>query len=219
MKQTILDRILKCRIIVVVRCIKGERLISMGQSLLLGGIDCVEITFDPSGSQSIRDTAAQISLLTTHFGDALCVGAGTVTTREQAEIAASAGAKYIVSPGTIPQVMETAKQHDLVCIPGAMTPTEIFAAKNAGGDIVKLFPASFVGTEYMDAVLPLIGDIPVMASGGISVWNLRAFLDAGCAAVAIGGKLTGELYKPECDFGVFAETVKAYRAIADNTRK
>ena len=58
-----------------------------------------------------------------------------------------------------------------------------------------------------------------MASGGINVWNLRAFLDAGCAAVALGGQLTAELHKPDCDFGILAETAKAYRAIADNERK
>ena len=219
MKQSTIDRILRCRLVAVVRQVKGERLISMGQSFLLGGMDCVEITFDPSGQHSARDVAAQISMLTTHFGDTLCVGAGTVRTAEQVHLAADAGARYVVSPGTIPQVVQATKERGLVSIPGAMTPTEMYAARDLGGDIVKVFPASFVGTEYLEAILPLLGDIPVMATGGISVWNLRAFLDAGCAAVAIGGKLTGELYKPECDFGVLTETVKAYRAIADNTRK
>ena len=219
MKQTTLERILRCRIVAVLRGVKGERLIPMGEAFRMGNMDCVELAFDPSGTQSARDTAAQISLLTTHFADRLCVGAGTVTTAEQVKLAASAGAGYIVSPGTIPEVIEAAKAYDLVCIPGAMTPTEILTASKLGGDMVKLFPASFVGTEYLDALLPVLGNIPLLASGGVNVWNLRAFLDAGCAAVAIGGKLTGELYKPDCDFGVLAETAKAYRAIADNTRK
>ena len=219
MNLTTLDRLLQCRIVAVIRSVKGERLISMGEAFLLGGIDCVEIAFDPSGQQSDRDTAAQISLLHTHFGDALCVGAGTVLTTGQMQLAVDAGAEYIVSPGTNPQLVAATKERGLVSVPGAMTPSEIFTARRLGADIVKLFPASFVGTEYLDMLRPVLGGIPLMASGGISVWNMRAFLDAGCAAVAIGGKLTGELYKPDCDFGVLAETAKAYRAIADNIRR
>ena len=134
-------------------------------------------------------------------------------------MAASAGAQYIVSPGTVPDVIRAAKEYDLVSIPGALTPTEILTAHRLGGDIVKLFPVSFVGTEYIDQIRPVIGTIPIMANGGVSVWNMRAFLDAGCTAVGIGGNLTGEVRKPECDFGVLAETAKAYRAIADNARK
>ena len=219
MKMTTIDRLLQCHIVAVIRSVKGERLISMGEAFLLGGIDCVEIAFDASGQQSERDTAAQISLLQTHFGDSLCVGAGTVLTAGQVHAAADAGAQYIVSPGTDPAVVGATQERGLVSIPGTMTPWEIFTARRLGADIVKLFPASFVGTEYLDMLRPVLGGIPLMASGGISVWNLRAFLDAGCAAVAIGGKLTGELYKRDCDFGVLAETAKAYRAIADNTRR
>ena len=110
MKQRTIERIFACRILVVLRSVKGERLLPMGEAFLHGGIDCVEIAFDPTGVQSARDTAAQISLLTTHFGDRLCVGAGTVTTPEQVELAASAGAGYVVSPGTVPQVIDEAKK-------------------------------------------------------------------------------------------------------------
>ena len=219
MEKPTLDRILQCRIVAVIRQIKGERLISMGEAFMLGGIDCVEITFDSTGEQSDRDVAAQISMLRTHFGESLCVGAGTVLTVDQVRFAAEAGAEYIVSPSTDPQIVAETKARNLVSIPGAMTPSEIFSARRLGADIVKLFPASFVGTEYLDMLRPVLGNIPLMASGGISVWNMRAFLDAGCAAVAIGGKLTGELYKKDCDFGILAETAKAYRGIADNVRK
>lgn len=219
MREQTLERIYSCKIIAVVRGVKGERLIPMADALRVGGIDCVEITFDPKGNQSDRDVAAQIAMLTERFGDEICVGAGTVTTPAQADIAAEAGAQYIVSPGTVPQVIEQTRKAGLVSIPGAFTPTEILAARRCGGDIIKLFPASFLGTEYLDQLRGPLGGIPLMANGGVSVWNMRAFLDAGCVGVGIGRNLTAEVYKPECDFGVLAKTADAYRAIADNDRK
>ena len=219
MREQTLERIRQCRIIAVVRGVKGERLIPMAEALRAGGIDCVEITFDPKGNQSERDVVSQISMLTERFGDELCVGAGTVTTPSQADLASQAGAKYIVSPGTVPQVIERTRNAGLVSIPGAFTPTEILAAHRCGGDVIKLFPAVFLGTEYLDQLRGPIGNIPLMANGGINVWNMRAFLDAGCIGVGIGRNLTAEVYKPDCDFGVLAKTADAYRAIADNDRK
>lgn len=219
MKKQTIERIRRCKIIAVVRGVKGERLIPMAEALRIGGIDCIEITFDPRLKQSDQDIAAQIHMLTQHFGDALCVGAGTVTNPSQVDLAVQAGAQYIVSPGTVPQVIEKTRAADLVSIPGAFTPTEILAAHRCGGDIIKLFPASFLGTEYLDQLRGPLGGIPLMANGGINVWNMRAFLDAGCVGVGIGRNLTAEVYKPECDFGVLAQTADAYRAIADNERK
>lgn len=218
MRNQTIERICRCRIIAVVRGVKGERLIPMAEALRTGGIDCVEITFDPAGDQSDCDVAAQLSMLTEKFGAELCVGAGTVHTPEQVRLAASAGAQYIVSPSTIPEVIHKTREFDLVSIPGAFTPTEIDAAYRIGGDIIKLFPASFLGTEYLDQIRKPLGNIRLMANGGINVWNMRAFLDAGCVGVGIGRNLTGEVYKPDCNFGVLAETAKAYRAIADNER-
>ncbi|MDD6062935.1 MAG: bifunctional 4-hydroxy-2-oxoglutarate aldolase/2-dehydro-3-deoxy-phosphogluconate aldolase [Oscillospiraceae bacterium] len=219
MKEQTLSRIERCKIIAVIRSVKGERLVPMAQALQSGGIDCIEICFDPCGAQSEQDIAAQISMLTEHFGDALCVGAGTVSSVGQVSAASDAGAQFIVSPGTLPQVIAAAGERGLVSVPGAFTPTEILTAHQLGADIVKLFPASFVGTEYLDQLRKPLGNIRLMANGGISVWNMRAFLDAGCAAVGIGKNLTGEVYKPVCDYGVLAETAAAYRAIADNDRR
>lgn len=219
MKAQTLSRIERCKIVAVLRGVKGERLIPMTEALQAGGIDCVEICFDPAGGQSEQDVAAQIAMLTDRFGDGVCVGAGTVSTAAQVAAAASAGARYIVSPGTLPAVMEATAKEALVSIPGACTPTEILTAHQLGADIVKLFPASFVGTEYIDQLRKPLGGIRLMANGGVSVWNMRAFLDAGCVGVGIGKNLTGEVYKPTCDYGVLAETAAAYRAIADNDRR
>ncbi|MBQ7547161.1 MAG: bifunctional 4-hydroxy-2-oxoglutarate aldolase/2-dehydro-3-deoxy-phosphogluconate aldolase [Clostridia bacterium] len=219
MRNQTIERITVCKIIAVVRGVKGERLIPMAEALRLGGIDCIEITFDPRGDQSDKDVAAQLAMLSERFGDKLCIGSGTTRTAEQVRLAAAAGAQYIVSPSTIPDVIRAAREKDLVSIPGAFTPTEIDAAYRLGGDIVKLFPASFLGTEYLDQLRGPLGHIPLMANGGINVWNMRAFLDAGCIGVGIGRNLTAEVYKKDCSFGVLTEMAKAFRAIADNERE
>ncbi|MBQ7541655.1 MAG: bifunctional 4-hydroxy-2-oxoglutarate aldolase/2-dehydro-3-deoxy-phosphogluconate aldolase [Clostridia bacterium] len=218
MKNQTIERICSCKIIAVVRGVKGERIIPMADALLRGGIDCVEITFDPRGDQSDRDVTAQLSMLTERFGDRLCVGAGTVRTAEQVRMAHDAGVRYIVSPATVPDVIRATRELDMVSVPGAFTPTEISAAYRLGGDIIKLFPASFLGTEYLDQIKGPLGQIPLMANGGVNVWNMRAFLDAGCIGVGIGRNLIAEVYKPECSFGALTEMAKAYRAIADNER-
>ena len=218
MRNQTIEHIEKSRIVAVVRGVRGERLIPMAQALQAGGIDCIEITFDPRGDQSDRDVAAQLSMLAEKFGTELCIGAGTVRTTEQVRLAAAAGAQYIVSAAANPDVIHATREAELVSIPGAFTPTEIDAAYRLGGDIIKLFPATFLGTEYLDQLRSPMGHIPLMANGSINVWNMRAFLDAGCVGVGIGRNLTAEVYKRECDYGVLCETAKAYRAIVDNER-
>lgn len=219
MTEIIFEHIKRCKILADVHGVKGERVVPLAKALKDGGIDCITVHFDPSGAQSDHDVAAQISMLSSFFKGSVCVGAGTVRTAQQVTLAASAGADYIVSVSANPEVIEMADELTLLSIVGAFTPSEIETAHRYGADIVNLFPASFLGTEYLDEIRRSLSDIPLMASGGISVWNMRAFLDAGCMCVSIAGNLVQEVFNPECDFGIIEETAKAYRAIADNDRK
>ena len=119
----------------------------------------------------------------------MAVGAGTVTSAALAELAHSAGAQFIVSPDTDPAVIRRTKELGMCAMPGAMTPSEIKTAYEAGADFVKVFPASVLGTEYIRAIRGPLGHIPLLAVGGISEENAAAFLQAGCVGVGVGGKL------------------------------
>ncbi len=218
MRNKTMVRICDGRIIATLAGVKAERLVPMAQALLAGSIDCIQISYDPRGDQSDRDVAAQIKMLADHFGDELCLGAGAVRKPEQVRMAQESGARFISSCAADQTIIRMTRDFEMVSMPGAFTPAEIDTAYRMGGDLIRLFPASFLGTEYLEQLAQPLSHVPLVAGGGISVWNMRAFLDAGCAAVELDRGLMDEVYKPECDYGVLAETAKAYRTITDNER-
>ena len=218
MRNKTMVRICDGRIIATLAGVKAERLVPMAQALLAGSIDCIQISYDPRGDQSDRDVAAQIKMLADHFGDELCLGAGAVRKPEQVRMAQESGARFISSCAADQTIIRMTRDFEMVSLPGASTPAEIDTAYRMGGDLIRLFPASFLGTEYLEQLEQPLSHVPLVAGGGISVWNMRAFLDAGCAAVELDRGLMDEVYKPECDYGVLAETAKAYRTITDNER-
>ena len=116
----------------------------------------------------------------------MAVGAGTVTSTALAELAHSAGAQFIVSPDTDPAVIRRTKELGMCAMPGAMTPSEIKTAYEAGADFVKVFPASVLGPEYIRAIRGPLGQIPLLSVGGVSEGNAAAFLQACRAAKAHG---------------------------------
>lgn len=136
---------------------------------------------------------AGIQALVKLYGNSASCGAGTVTTQTQADAVISTGATLIVTPNTDPAIIRRAKAAGATCLPGAMTPTEAFAAINAGADGVKLFPAGPLGTRYITqlrAVLP--ADVPLFAVGGVGADNMLDYLQAGAHGIGFGS----ELYKP-----------------------
>lgn len=218
MRHQAMERINKGRIIATLSGVKAERLVPMAKALLAGSIDCIQIAYDPRGDQSDSDIAAQIKMLSDQFGDELCLGAGSVRKPEQVRMAHESGARFITSCAADQLIIRMTRDFEMVSMPGAFTPAEIDTAYRMGGDLIRLFPASFLGTEYLEQLAQPLSHVPLVASGGINVWNMRAFLDAGCAAVELDHGLMDEVYKQNCDFGVLAETAKAYRTITDNER-
>ena len=105
------------------------------------------------------------------------------------DVAAQNGAEYIISPNTCAEVIRRTRELGLASIPGAMTPTEIIAAHDAGAHFVKLFPAAALGIPYLKSILSPISHIDLIATGGIGAENLASFLSAGCVGAGIGGSL------------------------------
>ena len=122
-------------------------------------------------------------------GDAAHIGAGTVTTVEQASAAAAAGAEFLVSPGTLPDLTRAMLETGRVVMTGAMTPTEVMGALELGVDVVKIFPASLGGPSYLGALRGPFPDAPLMPTGGVKPDNLADWFGAGAVAVGAGGDL------------------------------
>ena len=176
--------ITESRLIAILRGVPNDLLCDTIHALTAGGIRFIELPFDQR-NPPCAELAIQMAA---RMGTAI-IGAGTVMTPEQVDMAANAGAQYIIAPNTDPAVIARAKERGLLTMPGAFTPTEVAAAYTAGADIVKIFPASSVGPTYLKALRGPYPHIPLAAVGGISASNARSFLDAGACAVCVGSKL------------------------------
>ena len=210
MSQEVLDRIRKGKIIAIIRGISSERIIDLVGALLEGGVFCAEVTFDQSSVEAAQDTVVSIRKICEYFGDKVCVGAGTVMNKDQVHQAAEAGAKYIISPNTDPDVIAETKRLGLVSIPGAMTPTETAYAYSLGADIVKIFPAGTLGASYIKALKAPLRHIPVTAVGGVNANNCAEFFAAGVMGVGVGGNLVSKKFVENRDYAAITAAAKEY---------
>ncbi len=209
MEHQVLDQLLTCGILAIVRGVPSHRMAELAAALEAGGVRCMEVTFDQSNPEKAWDTMKAIHSIREAMGDRMCVGAGTVMTVEQVRQAAQAGAEYMVAPNTDRAVIEAAKALGKYSIPGAMTPTEIAQAHQYGADIVKLFPAGLLGPDYVKAVKAPLKHIPLMAVGNITLDNCAALRRAG----AVGVGVSSGLFTPELvEAGRFDAITAAARA-------
>ena len=153
MNTTILEAMKQYRITAILRGIDREHLEPVVEALYAGGIRLLEITFNQGSATRLEDTAAAIARVKEIYGDRLHVGAGTVMSVEEVAAAHRAGAEFILAPNVDGMVIRAAVDRGLCAIPGAMTPTEIAGAYNAGAQIIKLFPAGNLGLGYCKAVM------------------------------------------------------------------
>ena len=151
-KNERIAEILQKKLIVIVRGLPRQQLRKTAQALYDGGIRFLEITYSASGAVTDGQTAESIAMLTDAFGTSMHIGAGTVLTEEQVRLTREAGGEFIISPDTNEAVIRRSVELGLVSIPGALTPTEIQRAHQAGADFVKLFPVVSMGVDYVRAV-------------------------------------------------------------------
>jgi 2-dehydro-3-deoxyphosphogluconate aldolase/(4S)-4-hydroxy-2-oxoglutarate aldolase len=153
------------------------------ETVYSAGIPVVEVTMTTPGAlELINDLAAR-------FPD-LAVGAGTILDEEMAKQCVSAGARFLTSPGFVPEVVAYAKRVDVVVFPGALTPTEVIAAWKAGSDFVKIFPSGHIGgIQYLRALKVPLPQIPLIASGGVNQVTASDYILAGATAIGLGGEL------------------------------
>ncbi|TDN91657.1 bifunctional 4-hydroxy-2-oxoglutarate aldolase/2-dehydro-3-deoxy-phosphogluconate aldolase [Microbacterium sp. BK668] len=176
------------RLIVVARAQHAEDYDAALESLLDAGIRSVELTLTTPG------TIERLPQLLERFGDRADLGVGTVTNTDQVARAADAGARYLVTPITAPELLAAALQAGVPLVPGGFTPTELFASWSAGASAVKVFPAGRLGAGYVKDLRGPFPDIQVVPSGGVDLDSARQWLDAGAAAVSVGGPLLGDAF-------------------------
>jgi 2-dehydro-3-deoxyphosphogalactonate aldolase len=190
-------------LIAILRGILPDSAVPIGQSLLDAGFHVIEIPLNsPEPLESIRRLAAA-------FGDRARIGAGTVLTVAQVHDVAAAGGTLIVSPNANPNVIRAAKAAGLWSAPGVATPTEGFAALEAGADVLKLFPAEQMPPSVVKAwraVLPR--DVPLVPVGGIAPETMAAFIAAGADGFGLGSAL----YKPGMTAADVRKTANAFVA-------
>lgn len=213
MKNKILDTIMKEKIVGIIRGVPSTYILQTIQALYEGGIRCVEIAIDHKTEESIENTYTCIKLATDKFADKMLIGAGTILTVEEIKKTSSLGALYMISPNTDETVIKETKKMGLISMPGAMSPSEIADAYAWGADIVKVFPAGYLGTSYFKAMQGPLGHIPLMAVGGINADNLGDFMQVGAMGAGIGGNLANVKWIEEGKFADITATAKEMVAI------
>lgn len=184
-REEIIKDIEENKIIVIMRGFTTEQLINSVEAMARGGIKLVEVTFDQSGKTPDTQTAQNIAALKAHFQGRVRIGAGTVMTEEQVQLAYKAGAEFIISPDCCEAVIKKTRELGMVSIPGVFTPTEAASAHRYGADFAKLFPNSEVNITYLKALITPLSHIKFLAVGGVNHENLTDYLKAGAKGVGV----------------------------------
>ena len=212
-KQEVRDRIIEIGIVPVVRASSAGEACVAADAVCQGGIPIVEITMTVPGAMDvIRD-------LVKNCASDVLVGAGTVLNPEAARRCLDAGAQFLVSPGLNLKTVELAVREGKLIMAGALTPTEVITAWDAGADFVKIFPCGLVGgAKYIKALKGPLPQIPLVPTGGVNLSTASEFIEAGAAALGIGGELVQadalKSNKPE----IIVENARKFLAIVKQAR-
>ena len=204
-KKEIFDRMISEKLIPVIRVSSAKEAIDVADAIKEGGVTLIEITMSVQGAIDV------IKELTQKYKDELIMGAGTILDPETGRAALLAVAQFIVSPTLNLDLIQLAHRYSAVVIPGAMTPTEILTAWNAGADMVKVFPAAQLGgPEYIKALRGPLPQILYVPTGGVNLQNAGAYIKAGAIALGAGGELVDKKAVKEKKFNIITENTRAF---------
>jgi|DewCreStandDraft_1066081.scaffolds.fasta_scaffold00173_50 2-dehydro-3-deoxyphosphogluconate aldolase/(4S)-4-hydroxy-2-oxoglutarate aldolase len=179
-----LARLYRCGVVAIMRKTESALAIEAAEALVAGGIDLIEVTMNTPGAlEMIRD-------LVRHFPqERALIGAGTVLDVAAAQAAIEAGAEFIVCPHLDEKIVAYAGHHDVMVVPGTLTPTEIVRAMAAGADAIKVFPAGPLGPSYIRDLLGPLDGARLVPTGGITPDNAEVYIQAGAFALGAGSAL------------------------------
>lgn len=183
-KQDVIRQIVEVGIVPVVRATSADEATEAIKAIRAGGINIFEITMTVPGAVRLIEKLAE------EFGHSALIGAGTVLTPEQALDCINAGAQFVISPALNFETIAMCQKHEITIMPGALTPTEIVAAWNAGADFVKVFPAGALGgASYIKSLKAPLPNIKIIPTGGVSLKTAADFIQAGASALGVGADL------------------------------
>jgi len=206
------SRIVDSGVVAVLRAPSGEMLADVAEALFSGGVEAIEVTFTVPGAHRVLEQVAD------RLGDRILLGAGTVLDPETARTALLAGAEFVVAPTVNLEVIRLCRRYDKAVMPGALTPTEVLAAWEAGADVVKVFPSDFTGPKYLKALHGPLPQVRLMPTGGVNLQTAADFLRAGACALGIGGSLVESKAVAAGDMARIESLARQYIEIVKNTR-
>ncbi len=198
-------KILEVGLIPIVRAASAEDALKAAEAIIAGGVGIAEITMTVPGAIRVMEKVAD------RYGDQVLLGAGTILDTQTAGAALLAGAEFLVSPSLNLGVIETANRYSKACLPGALTPTEVVTAWQAGATFVKIFPCGAVGgAKYIKALKGPLPQVAMIPTGGVNLQTTPELLRAGASAVAVGTDLVDTKALQESRLDVITKNAKKF---------
>jgi 2-dehydro-3-deoxyphosphogluconate aldolase/(4S)-4-hydroxy-2-oxoglutarate aldolase len=211
-KAAVLASLKEIGLVPVLRAESVEKALALAEAIAAGGVTVLEITMTvPGAIQVMRKLAEE--------RPDILVGAGTVLDPETARACILEGAKFVVSPALNPKTIEMCHRYSVAVLPGALTPTEIVTAWEAGADVVKVFPASALGgAKYLSSVKAPLPQVELIPTGGVSLATAKDFLEAGAFALGVGADLVNAKAMAEGKPEIVTESARKYLSIVREHR-
>ncbi|MBO8463229.1 MAG: bifunctional 4-hydroxy-2-oxoglutarate aldolase/2-dehydro-3-deoxy-phosphogluconate aldolase [Firmicutes bacterium] len=195
------------KVTVILRGYTYEQVRAVAKNLVGTKLNAIEITMN---SPDVLETIRKI---TEEFGESLYVGAGTIRTMEEAKQAISVGARFLLSPIMLSEeILNYCKENDVISVPAAFSPSEVQKMVDLGADIIKIFPASCLGSKYFSDIQAPLGKIPLMAVGGIHGSNVQEYLNAGASFVGIASGIFQKEHIQQCQEEELKKAIQNFEA-------
>ena len=213
-KQQVRERLLEIGVIPVVRASSSAQALIAAQAVRDGGIPIVEITMTVPGALDVIRELRKAS------DSNVIIGAGTVLSKKMAQDCVDAGAQFLVSPGLDIPSLEFAQKEGMLMLAGALTPTEVITAWNAGSELVKIFPCGQVGgAAYIKSLKGPLPQVPLVPTGGVNLNTAADFILAGAAALGVGGELVQADALKTGNASVIVENARKFLALVKDARQ
>jgi len=212
-KERRLELMRETGVVAIMRANSPDQLLSAADAIKEGGVNAIEVTMTTPGALDV------IKQATSRYGSEVLFGVGSVLDPESARAAILAGAQFVVCPTLDVRTIALCRRYAVPVMPGAYTPTEILTAWEVGADIVKVFPASVGGPEYIKAVKAPLPQVRLMPVGGVDLNTTAEFIRAGCDLVAVGGALVDQKLLDARGFAAITERASRFREEVERGRK